>query len=161
MGIAVYSPKLDKAYNSLKGAKFLLKFVQEFHYDDIDHVYSAAKMQMIDDKNKCNKDENDSDSFHLLYYAKQNKLREIRRSVAQGQDVNYCDYDQRTPLHLAANYGNFEVVKYLVSHGAYCHIKDRFDNTPLDEAFNNGYHEIFQYLQIAKEEQQRKHNLLD
>jgi hypothetical protein len=52
MGIAVYSPKLDKAYNSLKGAKFLLKFIRQFHYDDIDHVYSAAKMQMIDDKNK-------------------------------------------------------------------------------------------------------------
>jgi glutaminase len=161
MGIAVHSPKLSKSYNSRKGSTFLLKFIREFKYDDIDHIYSAAKISMIKNEDHGGTDESDNDSFHLLYYAKQNKLREIRRSVAQGQDVNYADYDQRTPLHLAANYGNFDVVKYLVNHGAYCHIKDRFGNTPIDEALNNGYNEIFEYLQLEKVEEQRKQNLLD
>lgn len=160
MGIAVYSPLLDKYYNSHKATKFLTEFVKEFGYDDLDHIYGAGIMSKMLLKQKLSGEEY-SESFHLLYYAKQNKLGDIRRSVAKGRDVNYRDYDQRTPLHLAANYGHFEIVKYLVKHGALINVKDRFKHTPIDEAMNNGYTEIAEYLQIEKEKQQARSALYD
>jgi len=154
MGIAVYSPLLDNNFNSSKATQFLARFVKKFKYDDIDHVYSAGIMA----KRKFDEDyvdDTDSLSINLLYYAKQNKLREIRRSIAAGHDINYADYDQRTPLHLAANYGHFEIVKYLINHGAYINVKDRFGNTPIDEAIHNGFDDIKEHLQKEKERQEK------
>lgn len=141
MGVAVYSPLLNKAYNSIKASKFLMKFIHKFGYDCIDHVYSAG----ILNRKKVENEEDENDSFHLLYYAK-SSLRDVRRSLAKGMDVNYADYDSRTPLHLAANYGNFKIVKYLVAHGARINVVDRFGNTPIDEAKINGFKEIEKFL---------------
>lgn len=152
MGIAVWSPKLDRHHISKKGQIFLSNFVKKFKYDNIDQVYGANIIHKLAKKVESSKDD-ESASFNLLYYAKQNNLREIRKSIANGRDINYADYDSRTALHLAANYGNFEIVKYLVSHGARVGVKDRFNNTPIDEAENNGYPEIVEYLKEALEEQ--------
>lgn len=160
MGIAVWSPHLNNDYNSKKGHKFLTKFVREFNYDDLDHIYGAGIMAKLILKSRISHHYG-SDSFHLLYYAKQNRLRDIRRSVAQGRDVNYADYDQRTALHMAANYGHFEVVQYLVEHGAYIQVKDRFGNTPIDEAMESGYTEIVEYLQRSKEKQHHEYSYYD
>lgn len=74
------------------------------------------------------------DSINLLYLAKQNRLKEIRRAVAQGCRVTYADYDSRTALHVACSCGHLEIVKYLVSHGARIRVKDNFGNTALDDA---------------------------
>jgi ankyrin repeat protein len=59
---------------------------------------------------------------------------------------------------LACNFGNFEVVKYLVAHGAKILIKDRFGNTPLDEAKLNNYPEIVDYLNKILEEDSASEN---
>jgi len=146
LGIAVWSPKLDVHYNSKKAQIFLSNFIKLFGYDDIDHIYGAAIMQKMMTKNLISKS-GAKESFNLLYFAKQNKLREIRKALAQGGNVNYKDYDYRTSLHIAANYGNFDIVKYLVSHGASINTKDRFGKTPIDEAKMNGFQEIEKYLQ--------------
>lgn len=143
MGIAVYSPKLDKYYNSKKGQIFLSNFVKLFNYDNIDNVYNAGIMKKMIMNSAIN---SSNDWFHLLYYAKQNKIREMRKSIARGCNINYRDYDDRTPLHLAWNYGNLEIVKYLVWHGASILALDRFNNSPLDEAIDNGFTEIEHFL---------------
>lgn len=146
LGVAVWSPKLDKHYNSKKGQIFLSNFIRLFNYNNIDNVYGAGIIQKMMNKSALSIIR-EKDSFNLLYLAKQNKLRDIRKSVAQGCSVNYRDYDSRTPLHLACNFGNLEIVKYLVSHGANIEIKDRFGNTPLNEARNSGFDEIVAYLE--------------
>ena len=74
------------------------------------------------------------DSINLLYLAKQNKLRDIRRAIAQGCKVSFSDYDSRTALHVACSWGHLDIVEYLVSHGARILAKDSFGNTPLDDA---------------------------
>ena len=145
LGIAVWSPKLDKYYNSMKAQEFLSKFIKEFNYDTIDHVYGAGVTNKLIIKSMV-KMNNLQDSFHLHYFAKSNKLRDIRKAIAKGYNVNFKDYDYRTALHMASNYGHFEIVKYLVSHDAQIDVKDRFGNTPIDEARSNGFPEIAKFL---------------
>lgn len=44
------------------------------------------------------------------------------------------DYDGRTPLHIAACEGHYNVVEYLLGHGATVYAKDRYGHTPLHNA---------------------------
>ena len=80
-------------------------------YNDIYHQYGAREMKSFYQENdKTDKNKN----IHLIYQAKEGNLKEIRRLVALGMSINYKDYDQRTALHLAANHGHFDVVKYVI-----------------------------------------------
>jgi ankyrin repeat protein len=49
----------------------------------------------------------------------------VQAILASGLDVNSADYDGRTALHLAASEGKTELVRYLLSHGAFHSSKDR------------------------------------
>ncbi|CAK4739264.1 unnamed protein product [Aphanomyces euteiches] len=42
----------------------------------------------------------------------------VRKILAEGANVNVADYDQRTPLHIAASDGRVEVVEMLLQAGA-------------------------------------------
>ena len=52
--------------------------------------------------------------LQLCCDGKVSRIKEVIHSV----DVNTGDYDKRTPLHLAASEGHFDVVKLLVENGA-------------------------------------------
>ena len=52
-----------------------------------------------------------------------------------------------TPLHFAANWGQFEIVKILVEAGAWVNASNRRGATPLHAAGVKGHREIFQYLE--------------
>ncbi|EQC26090.1 hypothetical protein SDRG_16042 [Saprolegnia diclina VS20] len=52
--------------------------------------------------------------------------------IDAGADVNLADYDQRTPLHIAASDGKSSVVEVLLKAGANVYKKDRWGATPLD-----------------------------
>ena len=51
-------------------------------------------------------------------------------------DVNlsFKDYDSRTPIHLAAGEGHYDIVKYLMDNNVEYDVKDRWGSTPLEEA---------------------------
>jgi glutaminase len=66
-----------------------------------------------------------------------NRLSNICVSLDKG------DYDNRTPLHLAASSGNFEIVQYLVEKGVNVNTKDRWGATPLNDASRK---DIIEYL---------------
>lgn len=53
---------------------------------------------------------------------------------SKGALFNMCDYDGRTPLHVACSNGNVDVVRFLLEEGAPVHQKDRFNYSPLDNA---------------------------
>ena len=49
-------------------------------------------------------------------------------------DVNYSDYDKRTPLHIAVAEGHLELVTVLLARGAHPNAQDRWGKTPLEDA---------------------------
>ena len=61
-------------------------------------------------------------------------------------DVSKADYDQRTPLHIAASEGNVEIVEYLLKSGASVHVRDRNDTTPLQDAIREGHLDVIDIL---------------
>ncbi|KAG0233471.1 hypothetical protein BGW42_007428 [Actinomortierella wolfii] len=67
-----------------------------------------------------------------------------------GLSLNQADWEGRSPLHIACSAGYLEVVRFLLSHGASIHMRDRQNHTPLyDAATRSGSLEIVQLLRAT------------
>ena len=64
-------------------------------------------------------------------------------------DVNTSDYDNRSPLHLAASTGQTEVVTLLLANSANVNALDRNNGTPLDDAKSGQHTAIIELLAAA------------
>ncbi|KAL1521251.1 hypothetical protein AB1Y20_020922 [Prymnesium parvum] len=87
---------------------------------------------------------------HLLCTAAAaGKPEELRRLVCEERfDVDACDYDKRTALHVAAADGQEEVLRMLVNTlGARTSPLDRWGQTPLDEARRFGKEGAVRFLE--------------
>ena len=75
----------------------------------------------------------------VITAAAKNDISEVSRMLAQGDiNVDMGDYDERTPLHLAASNGHLKMVKHLVLiHGADLGVKDRYGGTPMVDAIRH------------------------
>ena len=70
----------------------------------------------------------------------------LARMVESGANINAGDYEQRTPLHLAAANDAFLAAKFLLAHGAHPSQPDRWGRTPLDEALRMESHKVLGLL---------------
>merc|ERR1719313_2156745 len=70
---------------------------------------------------------------------------ELRVLLSGGASATQGDYDQRTPLHLAASGGSLDCVKFLVNAGATMK-QDRFGCLPIHDAVRYGHRDIANYL---------------
>src|SRR5258708_22890506 len=68
--------------------------------------------------------------------------------VEHSQDVNACgiDIDGETPLHVASNQGDVELVQVLLEHGADIEAQDDYGSTPIHLASFFGEVELVQVL---------------
>jgi ankyrin repeat protein len=86
-------------------------------------------------------------SFSLCNADALGRSLEIERLLRHGALPDGCDYDKRTPFHLAAAEGHFAAAKALVERGAYPASRDRWGNLPLDDAIRSRNMDIVQLLQ--------------
>uniref|UniRef100_A0A7S1TGP6 Protein kinase domain-containing protein n=1 Tax=Compsopogon caeruleus TaxID=31354 RepID=A0A7S1TGP6_9RHOD len=70
----------------------------------------------------------------LIEESKNSDVDKVNSLLELGANVNFQNYDHRTPLHVAASEGIMEMVKLLLSRGADPGLTDRWGNTPLDDA---------------------------
>jgi glutaminase len=76
---------------------------------------------------------------HVLFAAANGNLDELVTLRSSGADLALCDYDLRTPLHLAASNGHHDVIRYLLAQAgaarsALLQAKDRWGFTAHDDA---------------------------
>ena len=83
-----------------------------------------------------------------VFTGKISNLEALKSSYAAASALS--DYDQRTPLHIAASMGNITVVEYLLKNGASVHALDRNNATPLVDAIREGHCEVI-FLLFCKE----------
>jgi glutaminase len=147
-GLSIYSPPLDVIGNSVRGIALSKSLVENFafhYYDQMNGMISSnsAKLNPLDPGGLgalemfCN----------LCFSVTRGDLQGIATILNSGRiSVNDCDYDQRTPLHIAASEGKLPAVKYLCSKGGDPTMRDRWNNTPLDDAIREGHVAVQKYL---------------
>lgn len=122
MGICIWSPPLDEQGNSFKGIEFCKQLNKELDLH-IFHNIISNKINLLDTLN-----------IRFLQLCCDGKFKEAKQLINK-VNVNFCDYDKRTPLHLASSEGHSEIVELLLQHGAKLNI-DRWGHNPLDEIAN-------------------------
>ncbi|CAI5535636.1 unnamed protein product [Closterium sp. Naga37s-1] len=71
----------------------------------------------------------------------------LQRLLSHGVHPSASDYDQRSPLHIAAIKGHLHVARLLVDHHADVAARDRWGSTPLDEARRCGCLPLVRFLE--------------
>lgn len=135
-GICIWSPKLDKNGNSVRGLEFCKRLIQKSN-DSNTNFHIFQNLIKNNDNNHNINNITEQNITHLLINASSNgdieTIKTLYNSDKYKIDINKGDYDKRTPLHLACAEGNIHVVQYLLSIGADKTKKDRWGNTPLHE----------------------------
>ena len=117
-GLCTFAPPLDETGNSVFGLEFCRLFT----------TYLGSPKQVSNLKS--------SHQLHrlLLHACGQGNLNRVVEIVANGIDVNACDFDLRTPLHVAVANGHAAVCRLLLLAGAVPTLLDRFGKSPIQEA---------------------------
>ncbi|MEO1258872.1 MAG: glutaminase A [Bacteroidota bacterium] len=132
MGICIFSPRLDKVGNSIRGIAFAKELVSRFNFHNFDSLLFEVGKKIDPRRKKYESKVNETMS--LIFAASNGDLDEVKRLHAIGVDLNQGDYDNRTALHLAVAEKQFNVLDYLIQNGADTGTKDRWGATPLSEA---------------------------
>jgi glutaminase len=135
MGIAIWSPRLDKYGNTVRGIDFCKELVNRFNFHNYDSLIKGVSSKK--DPRLQKNESHINGIINLCWASSSGDMYEVQQLIARGVDVNATDYDGRTALHLAASEGHFRIVEYLLLKGANVLAKDRWGNTPLEDAHRN------------------------
>jgi glutaminase len=137
-GICVFSPRLDKYGNSVRGVKFFNRLAKMFRM----HIYDNS---IVGNNMSKQIDTNLNKLLQLEIYECCQKGDHIRLKQLLKNDkstVHFSDYDKRTPLHIAVDNGSIECINNLMDFGADYRVKDRWGKSPFKYAIDGGSKEI-------------------
>jgi glutaminase len=145
MGVAIWSPRLDKNGNSVKGIEFCKKLSQRYN------IHNYDSMLLLNQKKKnlhVRKYKKKNDTIQdLCWSASRGDLKRIQQMYASGIDLSQSDYDGRTALHIAASEGKDAIVSYLLAKNISETTKDRWGNTPLDDAKREKHKQVIKLIE--------------
>ena len=131
MGIAVWSPRLDKIGNSSRGIEFCKQFGKRFNFHIFDSFNDQTKINPLSDKYN---DDNTHVFYELCMCAKEGDLEHLKILFNRGIDFNQSDYDGRTALHIAVCEKQESIIQFLINIAKMnVNKKDRWNKTPKDE----------------------------
>lgn len=78
----------------------------------------------------------------LMEHCANGRYEMVQKKLEEGADVNFADYDRRTPIHLAATEGHHDIVELLIEHGANVEPEDRWGSKPVIEAQDKGHEKV-------------------
>jgi glutaminase len=131
-GICIWSPRLDRLGNSVRGVEFCKQFVKLTNNQH--HIFNILSNKVTEEYTEH------MDPLLLtqkiITAASKGDLNELKdlENKIEDIDFNISDYDGRTALHLACNEGQYDIIKYLLEEKK-CIVnpKDRWGNTPLHD----------------------------
>ncbi|ESA35889.1 glutaminase [Leptolyngbya sp. Heron Island J] len=146
LGLCIWSPKLDSQGNSVRGVEFCKQLVKKFSV----HNYDNLDFQSEKKNPRISPIQRESEEItSLIEVASRGDLTAITQYQIRGANLNAGDYDNRTPLHLAAAGGHKNVVAFLLDHGVDVNVCDRWGCTPLNDAEQQGHAAVVTILQAA------------
>jgi hyperpolarization activated cyclic nucleotide-gated potassium channel 4 len=79
-------------------------------------------------------------TLKMCQAAAEGNLQQMQVLLRAGADPSNSDYDDRTPMHLAAAHDHLLIMEYIKSHHPTIDLNavDAFDTTPLNDAFSTG-----------------------
>ena len=133
-GICLWSPLLNKYGCSTRGVAFAKKLTDIYNFHNFDCINENNKYRKKDPR-VCAKEIQGLKIMNLLFAAQAGDLSALIRYHIMEVDMNLCDYDGRTALHIAAAEGHVGCVEYLLK-ACKCspYLMDRWGKTALDEA---------------------------
>eukprot|EP01138_Halocafeteria_seosinensis_P013823 gb/GECG01014115.1/.p1 GENE.gb/GECG01014115.1/~~gb/GECG01014115.1/.p1 ORF type:complete len:1394 (+),score=186.92 gb/GECG01014115.1/:1-4182(+) len=149
MGIAIYSPRLNEWGIPPLALKFCEALTARYRINIFDQlVYRDEELDIRADEERVHSNHDLANLsqkarstllfFELCSAASEGDAAQVRDTIEDGADVNQCDYDKRTALHIAACDGNAEIARILLEEGANILARDRWGSTPYDEAARQG-----------------------
>ena len=139
MGIALWSPRLDKLGNSVRGIEFCERLIDKYNFHHLDALTTNSNKK---NPRKQKYEDQVNQTVNLIYAASFGDLDEIVRLETGGVDLSSADYDGRTALHLAAAENQIETVKFLLSRNVQMEPVDRWGGKPIDDAKRKNHKEI-------------------
>lgn len=152
MGFCIWSPRLDKLGNSVRGLEFCRALVKSFNFHNFDTLtgpeakrdprIGRARAKAI----RVNE---------LIWAASKGDLGAMQDQLQHGMQLCCADYDKRTPLHLAAAENQVEIVRFYIERSQMreCPVdlnpRDRWGGTPLDDAYRHGNEAVIAMLEDA------------
>jgi glutaminase len=130
MGIATFSPRLDKLGNSHRGIDFFKELSSIYSF----HIYNN-KVNKTDRILQKHITQEDFNIYNLLKAAQMGDLYTMILLYSKGVDLNSTDYDNRCALHLACSENHLHLVNFILNSDSNinCTIVDRWNNTPMDD----------------------------
>ncbi|MEM1184280.1 MAG: glutaminase [Planctomycetota bacterium] len=154
MGVCTFSPRLDRIGNSLRGLRFIEKLLDTYalHMLDASGSITANTSDPTEPAVRCvagpmHKIMAAAELGDVTAFKRFENLSVDRASYTQL--LEQSDYDNRTPLHLAACEGHRELTKYLIGEGINVSPEDRWGSTPLDDAMRLCQDDVVGFLRDA------------
>ena len=115
--------ELTKISLSLSLSQYIQRLVDTFNFHNYDNLILPSSEK--EDPRRKKTEHKELEITSIMYAAQAGALSSMERYFMSGMDLGQCNYDGRTPLHVAVAEGHHDIVNLLI-------FKAGMDVSPLD-----------------------------